>query len=80
MSPRGGDGDWRRLHNEKLLSLYHSPNIVRVNKTRRLRWAVHVATMEERRIAFKILTGKPSRNRPLGRSKHRLEDNIGMEF
>ena len=56
---RDENGEWRRLHNEELHSLYRSPNIVRVIKSRRLRWAGHVARMEEGRSAFKILTGKP---------------------
>ena len=50
--------EWRRLHDEELHILYRSPNIVRVIKSRRLRWAGHVARMEEGRSAFKILTGK----------------------
>ena len=54
---RDEKGEWRRLHNEELHSLYRSPNIVRVIKSRRLRWAGHVARMEESRSAFKILTG-----------------------
>ena len=58
-SKRDENGEWRRLHNEELHSLYRSPNIVRMIKARRLRWAGHVATMEEGRSAFKILTGKP---------------------
>ena len=58
---RDDNGEWRRLHNEELHSLYRSPNIVRVIKSRRLRWAGHVAKMEEGRSAFKILTGKPTR-------------------
>ena len=49
-------------------------------KSRRLRWAGHVARMEEGRIAFKILTGKPTRKRPLGRSRRRWEDNIRMDL
>ena len=53
-------GEWRRLHNEVLHSLYRSPNIVRVIKSRRLRWADNEARMEEGRIAFKILTGNPT--------------------
>ena len=61
-------------------SLYRSPNIVRVIKSRRLRWAGHVARMEEGRSAFKILTGKPTGNRPLGRSRRRWEDNIRMDL
>ena len=51
-------GEWRRLHNEEIRSLYRSPNIVRVIKSRRLSWAGHVARMEEGRSAFKILTGR----------------------
>ena len=60
--------------------MYRSPNIVRVIKSRRLRWAGHVARMEEGRSAFKILTGKPTGKRPLGRSSRRWEDNIRMEL
>ena len=54
------NGEWRMLHNEELHSLYRSPNIVRVIKSRRLRWAGHVARMEEGRNAFKTLTDKPT--------------------
>ena len=57
MGPR--EMEWRRLHNEELHILYSSQNIVRVIKSRRLRWAGHVARMEKGRSAFKILTGKP---------------------
>ena len=64
---RDENEDWRRLHNKKLLNLYRSPNTVRLIKYRRLRWARHVARMEEGRSAFKILTGKPIGKRPLGR-------------
>ena len=76
---RDENGEWGRLHNEELHSLYRSPNIVRVIKSRRLRWAGHVARMEEGRSAFKILTGKPTRKRPLGRCRRRWEDNIRMD-
>ena len=72
------NGDCRRLHNEELHSLYRSPNIVRVIKSRRLRRVGHVARMEEGRSAFKILTGKPTGKRPLGRPRRRWEDNIRM--
>ena len=60
--------------------MYHSPNIVRTIKYRRLRWARHVARMEEGMSAFKILTGKPTRKRSLGRPRRRCEDNIRMDF
>ena len=64
------------LHNEKLHSFffYRLPNIVRVIKSRRLRWVSPVARMEEGRSAFKILTGKPTGKRPLRRPRHRLEE------
>jgi hypothetical protein len=55
---RDENGEWRRLHNEELHSMYCSPNVVRVIKSRRLRWADHVTRMEEGRSAFKILTGR----------------------
>ena len=57
---RDGNGESRRFHNEELHSFYRSPNIVRVIKSRRLRWAGLVARMEEGRSAFKMLTGKPT--------------------
>ena len=66
---RDKNWEWRRLHNEELHSLHHSPNIVRVIKSRRLRWAGHVARTKEGRSALKILTGKPTGKRPLGRSR-----------
>ena len=61
----GENGEWRRLHNEELHSLYRSPNIVRVIKSRRLRWAGHEARMEESWSALKILTGAPTGKRHL---------------
>ena len=60
--------------------MYRSPNKVRVIKSIRLRWAGHVARMEEGRSAFKILTGKPTGKKPLGRSRRRWEDNIRMDL
>ena len=66
----------RRLHNEKLHSLYNLYNIIRAIKSRRLRWTGHVVGMKESRNAFKILTGKPTGKRPLGRPMRRCEDNI----
>jgi hypothetical protein len=64
-------GDWRRLHNEELNVLYCSPNIVRVIKSRRMRWAGHVARMGEERGWYRILVGKPEGKRPLGRPRRR---------
>ena len=60
--------------------MYRSPNIVRVIKSIRLRWARHVARMEESRSAFKIVTGKSTEKRPLGRPRRRWEDNIRMDL
>jgi hypothetical protein len=73
-------GDWRRLHNEELNDLYSSPNIIRVIKSRRMRWAGHVARMGEKRFAYRILVGKPEGRRPLGRLRRRWEDNIKMDL
>ena len=75
---RDANGEWRRLHNKELHSLYRSLNIVRVMNSRRLRWAGHVARMEEGRSAVKILTGTPARKGSLGKPKRRWEDNIRM--
>jgi hypothetical protein len=65
---------------DDLHSLYCSPNLVRMVKTKRLRWAGNIARMEEGRSDFKILTGKPTGKRPLGRIKLRWEDNIRMDL
>ena len=81
MAPkRDENGEWRRLHNEELHTLYHSPNIVRVIKSKILRWARHVARMEEGRSCFNILTGKPTGKIPLGSPRRRWEDNIRMNL
>jgi hypothetical protein len=64
-------GELRRLHNEELNGLYFSPNIVRVIKSRRMRWARHVARMGEERGAYRVLVGKPEGKRPLGRPRRR---------
>jgi hypothetical protein len=62
-------GDWRKLHYEELHNLYSSPNIIRMIKSKRMRWAGHVARMGETRNAYKILVGKPEGKRPLGRPR-----------
>jgi hypothetical protein len=62
---------WRKLHNEELHNLYGSPSIIRTIKSRRMRWAGHVARMGEKRNAYRILVGKPEGKRPLERSRHR---------
>jgi len=73
-------GEWRKLHNEELNDLYCSPNILRVIKSRRMRWAGHVARMGEGRGMYRILVGKPEGKRPLGRPMRRREDNIKMDL
>jgi hypothetical protein len=73
-------GEWRRLHSEELNDLYCSPNIVRVIKSRRMRWAGHVARMGERRGIYRVLLGKPEGKTPLGRPRCRCEDNIRWIF
>jgi hypothetical protein len=73
-------GEWRRLHNEELNGLYSSPNIIRVIKSRRMRFAGHVGRIGERRGAFRVLVGKPAGKRPLGRPRNRCEDNIKMDL
>ena len=77
---RDENGEWRRVHNEQLYSLYRSPNIVRVIKCRRLRWSGHEARIEEGRSVFKILTSKPTGNIPLGKFRRKWQDNIGMDI
>ena len=71
---------FEHLNLQELHSLYRSPNVVRVIKSGRLRWAGDVVRMEEGRSSFKILTGKPTGKRPLGRHRHRWEDNIRMDL
>ena len=76
----GVTGEWRKLHNEELNSLYCSPNTVRVITSRRIRWAGHVARMEEGRVVHKVLVGKPEGKRPFGRPRRRWEDNIKLDL
>ena len=77
---RDVNGEWRRLHNKELHNLHRSANMVRVSKRRKLRWAGHIARIEEGRSAFKISSGTPTRKRPLGRPRRIWEDNIRMEI
>jgi len=73
-------GEWRKLHNEELNDLYCSTNIVRVIKSRRMRWAGHVAGMGEKRGVYRVLVGKPEGMKLLGRPRRRWEDNIKMDL
>jgi len=77
---KGGDvtGEWRKLHNAELKDLYCSPKILRVIKSRRMRWAGHVARMGERRGVYRVLVVISEGKRPLGRPRGRWEDNIKM--
>ena len=72
--------EWRKLHNEELNDLYSLPSIVRVVKSRRMRWAGHVARMGEDKGVHRVLVGKPEGKRPLGRPRRRWEDNIKMDL
>jgi hypothetical protein len=72
--------EWRRLHTKELYAVYSSPSIIRVIKSRRLRWARHVARMGERRGAYRALVGKPEGRRPLGKPRRRWEDNMKMDL
>jgi hypothetical protein len=73
-------GEWRKLHNEELNDLYSSPTIVGVIKSRRMRWAGHVARMGEGRDVYRVLVGKPKGKRPLGGRRRRWEDNIKADL
>jgi hypothetical protein len=73
-------GAWRKLHNEELHDMYSSPAIVRVIKSRRMRWAGHAARIEEGKGVYRDLVGKPEGKRPMGRSRLRWEDNIKVDL
>jgi len=72
--------EWRKVHNEKLNDLYCLPNIVRVIKSRRMKWVGHVARMGERRGVYRVLVGQPEGKRPLGRLRPRWEDNTKIDL
>jgi len=73
-------GKWRRLHNEELNDLYSSPNIVRVIKSRRMRWAGLMSRVGEEGVVYRVLLGKPEGRRPRGRPRRRWVDNIRMDL
>jgi hypothetical protein len=73
-------GDWRKLHSVELHTLYSSPSIIRMIKSRRMRWAGNLARMRDNRIAYRILAGKTEGNRPLGRQRRGWADNIEMNL
>jgi hypothetical protein len=73
-------GRWRKLHNEELHNLYSSPSVIRIIKSRRMRWARHVARMGEKRNMYRLLVREPEGKRPLGRPRCRWIDNIEMNF
>jgi hypothetical protein len=74
------DGSWRKLHNDEFHSLYSSSNIVRVIKSRRMRWTEHVARMGDGRGVYRVLVGRPEVKRPLERPRRSWEDKIKMDL
>jgi hypothetical protein len=76
----GVTGGWRKLHNEELHNLYSSRSIIRIIKSRRMRWTGHVARMGEKRNMYRLFVGKPEGRRPLGRQRRRWIDNIKMDL
>jgi hypothetical protein len=80
--PKGDEvtREWRKLHNEELNALYSIPNLVRLIKSRRMRWAGHVAPMGDGRVVYRVLVGEPERKRTLGRPRRKWEDNVRMDL
>jgi hypothetical protein len=72
-------GEWRKFLNEELRELYSSSSIIRIIKSKRMRWAGHVARVGEKRNAYRLLVGKPEGKRPLGRPRRRWMDNIRID-
>jgi hypothetical protein len=73
-------GGWRKLHDEEFHKLYCSPNIIRMIKSKRMRWEWHIARMGTKGNAYRVLVGKPEGKEPLGRPRYMLEDNIKMDL
>jgi hypothetical protein len=73
-------GGWRKLHIEELHNLYSSPSVIRMIKSRKMRWAWHVVRMGEKRNAYRILVAEPEGKRLLGRPRRRRVDNIKMDL
>jgi hypothetical protein len=73
-------GEWRKLHNKELHDMYSSPSIIRIIKSRRIKWAGHVARIEKKRKAYTLLVGKPEGKRPLERQRRRWVDNIRLDL
>jgi hypothetical protein len=73
-------GRWRKWHNEELHNFYSSPSVIRIMKSRRMRWVGHVARMEEKENVYRLLVGKSEGKRPPGRSRRRWIDNIKMDL
>jgi hypothetical protein len=73
-------GEWRKLHKEELHALYSSRSIIRIMKSRRMRWVGHVARIRGKRNACRLMMGKPEGRRPLGRPRRRWLDNIRMDL
>jgi hypothetical protein len=76
----GAAGGWRKLHNEDLHNLYYFPSMIKIIKSRRMRWAGHVARLGEKRNVYRLLVGNPEGKRPLGRPRLRWIDNIKMDL
>jgi hypothetical protein len=73
-------GGWRKLHNEEHHNLYSSPSIIKIIKSRKMRWEGHVARIGEKRNVYRLLVGMPAEKRLLGRPRRRWIDNIKMDL